>query len=108
MATIFGQNYFTNLLTEEIEAGEIFVDILITVYFTMAVAVWATTIGKRLFGLYVIRTDGSKVGLGRALVRYVMYSVSAIILLVGFITIGLRSDKRGLHDLICDTRVVKR
>ena len=102
-AVVSGVDYFT----EDLTAGDFLGQILVALYFTMAVAVLATTIGKRLFGLYVKRTDGSRVGGGRALVRCVMYSVSAIIFFVGFIMIALQSDKRGLHGLICDTRVVR-
>ena len=77
-------------------------------YFTVAVAVWQTTIGKRLFRLYVQRTNGSRIGPGRALGRYLATILSALPFGIGYLMIGLRSDKRGLHDLICDTRVVKR
>ncbi len=34
--------------------------------------------------------------------------LSALILLIGYIMIGVRRDKRGLHDLMADTVVVKR
>ena len=78
------------------------------VYYTGSIGFWATTLGKRPFRLYVVRTDGSKVGLGRAMARYFAYILSAITLGIGFIMIGLRSDKRGLHDLICDTVVIRR
>ena len=104
-AVVFGENYFTE---EDLTAGDVLGYLLNAAYFTVAVAVWGTTIGKRVFGMYVIRTNGSKVSIGRALARYVMYIVSALPFLLGFIMIGLRRDKRGLHDLICDTRVVKR
>jgi uncharacterized RDD family membrane protein YckC len=58
--------------------------------------------------LYVVRTDGSRVGIGRALARYLAYVPSAIILGGGFLMIAWRQDKRGLHDLICDTVVIRR
>ena len=82
--------------------------ILQLVYFTVAISGWSTTIGKYLMGLYVVRPDGSRVGPGRALARYFAYLLSALLLFVGFIMVGLRQDKRGLHDLICDTVVVRR
>ena len=41
--------------------------VVFTGYFSIPVVIWATTIGKRVFGLYVVRADGSKVGFGRAL-----------------------------------------
>ncbi len=78
------------------------------VYFTAGVAVWATTVGKRAFRLYVVRSDGSRVGPGRALARYFASQLSMLILCVGFVMVGVRSDKRGLHDLICDTVVIIR
>ena len=69
---------------------------------------WATTIGKRAVGLYVLRPDGSKLGPGRAFARYWAPILSALILFIGFLMVAFREDKRALHDLICDTVVVKR
>lgn len=77
-------------------------------YYTTGVAVWSTTIGKRLLGLYVRRPDGSRVGWGRALARYWAPILSALLLGVGFLLVALRPDKRALHDLLCDTVVVRR
>ena len=82
-------------------------DFLISLlYYSLGVAVWSTTVGKRLLGLYVLRADGSKVGFLRAVGRWLSYILSALILFIGFFMVGLRQDKRGLHDLICDTVVV--
>ena len=77
-------------------------------YVTVGVAVWSTTGGKRVLGLYVLRPDGSKVGVGRAFARYFAHTLSAMVLFTGHLLIAIRKDKRGLHDLICDTVVVKR
>ena len=77
-------------------------------YYTVGVAVFSTTVGKRLLGLYVLRPNGSRVGPGRAFARYWAPILSALILFIGFLMIAIRSDKRALHDLICDTVVVKR
>ena len=77
-------------------------------YFTIGVAAWSTTIGKRVCGAYVLRSDGSRVGFVRAALRYLCYFVSASTLGIGFLMIAFRGDKRGLHDLICDTMVVRR
>lgn len=76
-------------------------------YYTVAVSVWSTTIGKRALRLYVLRPDGSRVGPGRALARYFAGILSWLLFGVGYLMIGLRGDKRGLHDLICDTSVVR-
>ena len=76
-------------------------------YYTVAVSVWSTTIGKRVLSLYVLRPDDSKVGPGRALTRYFAGILSWLLFGIGYVMIGLRSDKRGLHDLICNTAVVR-
>lgn len=81
---------------------------LSVVYFSVLVAAWSATLGKLLFGLEVVGNDGSKVGIGRAIARYLCYSISLLLLGIGFLMIAFRRDKRGLHDLICDTKVVYR
>lgn len=84
-------------------------DILISAaYYALQWALWQTTLGKRIFNLYVARTDGSKIGFWRALERYVSYWTSLFTLGIGFLMIAFRQDKRGLHDLMCDTVVVRR
>ena len=82
--------------------------ILTTLYFTVSVSVWATTVGKRIMGMYVLKTDGSRVGFGRALAREIAGYLSFLSLGIGYVMIALRNDKRGLHDLICDTVVVRK
>ena len=67
---------------------------------------WQATPGKRLLGLRIIRTDGQRVGVGLALGRYLSYIVSALILSIGFLMIGWTDQKKGLHDMMCGTRVV--
>ena len=77
-------------------------------YFTFMVAALSTTLGKISLGLVVLRKDGSKVSVVRAFIRYLCYYLSFILLGIGFLMIAFSRDKRGLHDLICDTKVVYR
>ncbi len=69
---------------------------------------WGATIGKRALGLRVIMQDGSPVSLGRAFGRYFAKILSAIPLYIGFIMVGFDSEKRGLHDYVCGTRVIRK
>ena len=69
-------------------------------------SLWATP-GKMALGLKVVRSDGSRLTLGRAVGRYFAKLLSSMILLIGYIMAGFDSQKRALHDLICDTRVIK-
>ena len=78
------------------------------VYYTVGVSVYSTTLGKRALGLYVLRRDGTKVSGLRAFGRHVATGLSALLLFAGYLMIAISSDKRGLHDHICDTVVVRR
>ena len=89
--------------------AESWVTILIAAaYFTIPVTRWATTPGKRIFGMYILRSDGSKLSPLRAFGRWLAYIPSFALLLVGFLMIAFRHDKRGLHDLLAGTVVVYR
>ncbi len=81
-------------------------------YFTVFVATKATTIGKSFLKLYVVRTDGSRVGFVRAFFRSVAhFLVLAVawgtLLGVFFLIYHYRKHGRAVHDAICDTKVVK-
>ena len=104
-------SYFSLDLEAEITTPIWFdmVDITLNaMYSALLVWIWSATVGKLIFRLHVVRTDGSKVGFGRALARWACYFLSLITLGIGFLMIAFRKDKRGLHDLICDTIVVRR
>lgn len=66
---------------------------------------WGQTFGKMLMQIRVVRMDGGPLSLGQSIGRYFATFLSAIILDIGFIMAGLRSDKRALHDLLAGTRV---
>ena len=65
------------------------------------------TPGKMVMGIKIIKTDGSPIGIGRAILRYVGYLVSTIIICIGYLMIAWDSKKQGLHDKIAGTYVVK-
>lgn len=80
------------------------------VHSTVLVTAWSTTLGKWIFGLRVVLTDGSKIRICRAFSRALFFFVflSPIILVISSLMVALRKDKRGLHDFVCDTEVVYR
>ncbi len=89
-------------------AADSIMTIVGAIYYTVGVSVFSTTVGKRSLGLYVLRPDGSKVSGLRALGRHVASGLSALLLFIGYLMIAFSSDKRGLHDHICDTVVVRK
>ena len=73
---------------------------------------WKTrgqTPGMRQFQLYVVRDrDGGPITSGQAILRLIGYWVDSVVFYLGFIWILIDSRKRGWHDLIAGTVVIKR
>ena len=76
-------------------------------YETYFIGKMGATPGKMALGLKVVRADGSPVDYARAAGRFFAKILSYIILCIGFIMAGFDAQKRALHDMICDTRVIK-
>jgi uncharacterized RDD family membrane protein YckC len=77
-------------------------------YFPWFWARGGQTPGMRLFGLRVVRDrDGGPVGAGQAILRLIGYWVNGIVLYIGFIWIFVDDRRRGWHDLIAGTVVIK-
>jgi uncharacterized RDD family membrane protein YckC len=77
-------------------------------YFPWFWARGGQTPGMRLFGLRVVRDrDGGPVGAGQAILRLIGYWVNGIVLYIGFIWVFVDDRRRGWHDLIAGTVVIK-
>ncbi|MCY9089634.1 RDD family protein [Bacillus mojavensis] len=63
------------------------------------------TLGKKILGLKVVNEQGGRVSIGQAIGRYFAYILSGMIFYIGFIMVAF-GEKKGLHDIICRTRVV--
>jgi uncharacterized RDD family membrane protein YckC len=66
------------------------------------------TLGKKACGLFVTDSRGRRISFGRAVLRYIAKFVSALPLGLGFVLIAFSARKRGLHDLMVDTLVLRR
>lgn len=65
------------------------------------------TPGMRVFGLRVVKTDGSSLDYVRAFIRYVGLIIAFIPIAIGVIWIAFDANKQGWHDKIAGTYVVK-
>ncbi|NOH52064.1 RDD family protein [Vibrio coralliilyticus] len=76
------------------------------------VAFWvyrSATPGKMALKLEVLDADtGHRLTLSKSVIRYLAYYISAIPLCLGFIWIAFNGKKRGWHDLIANTVVVRK
>ncbi len=78
-------------------------------YYFVGWTKFGTTIGKKVFNLWVGTPDG-RIGLDtkQAILRIVGYVVSMVIFGLGFVLIAFNPEKKGLHDIIAGTRVHRR
>lgn len=68
---------------------------------------WQSTVGKKLLGLRVVNTEGSRIGFGRATARHFSMFISSFILGIGFIMVAFTKRKQGLHDKLAGTLVIR-
>ena len=87
------------------------IDLLNPLYYIILPVIWyGYTLGKRALGIRIVRVDEEKVGIGTMLLRDVVGGIVYIItlgigLIVSAFMIGLREDKRSIHDFIAGTYV---
>lgn len=78
-------------------------------YFILFTYCTGTTPGKRLMNLYVVGADEEKLSLLDVVYRETIGRfLCGLTVFIGYILIGVDKEKRGLHDMLCDTRVVYR
>jgi uncharacterized RDD family membrane protein YckC len=80
--------------------------LVVLIYFVFFWALVGFTPGKALLGLQIVRQDGQPLSVGRALLRYLGYWVSATPLFLGFIWILFDRQHEGWHDKISKTHVI--
>jgi uncharacterized RDD family membrane protein YckC len=89
------------------QAVNLLVGIIIpAAYTTWLLGKYGATVGKMACKIRVVKADGSSISYLRALGRYFAEWISGMILLIGYIMAAFDSEKRTLHDRICNTRVI--
>ena len=76
-------------------------------YYTFTVGKWGRTVGKATLRLKVVKPDGSRVSYWRALGRSLAYYLNGFTFGLSYLMIAFTNKKRGLHDYIADTIVIK-
>ena len=76
------------------------------IYFAHSWAASGRTVGMALFGVRVVRDDGTDVSGRRAVVRTLALPLSFLFLGLGFVGILLGDRRRALHDVIAGTAVI--
>ena len=76
--------------------------------FVMDCLKYQGTFGKQLLNIRVTSVDGKRLTVGQSAIRTVMKIVGAVVLMLGYIWAGFRSDKAAWHDLAAKSRVTDR
>lgn len=79
---------------------------LLVYYVGFWVAEGATP-GKKVFGLRVVSVDGSPIELWQGGLRVFGYWVNEVTFGIGYLMVAFTAEKRGLHDFIANTAVVR-
>jgi uncharacterized RDD family membrane protein YckC len=75
-------------------------------YFVVFWSLTGRTIGKWFMGLKVVRLDGNPPTIGRSVIRFIGYGVSAIVFWLGYLWVLVDSDRQAWHDHMAKTWVV--
>jgi len=75
-------------------------------YEVVLIGKYGATLGKMACKIKVVTEDGGRVSYARAFGRYFGKILSSMVCMIGFIIAAFDSQKRTLHDRICNTRVV--
>jgi uncharacterized RDD family membrane protein YckC len=65
------------------------------------------TLGKKAFGLQIVKENGQQLDLVTAIVRYLGSFISSFILSLGYLAIVFDKRKMGWHDKLAHTVVIK-
>jgi uncharacterized RDD family membrane protein YckC len=68
---------------------------------------WQATPGKQWLAMKVVMVDGAPLTLMQSAARHFASGVSIAMLGLGYVTMAFTHEKAALHDLICNTRVVR-
>ena len=89
-------------------AWQALVIFLVQVSYFICFWVWrGQTPGKIVMKLKIVCFNGSRIGWGGAVMRYLGYMISGVILFIGFIWIAFDSRRQGIHDKIAETYVIR-
>ena len=103
---ISGASMLTKPVLFEFSTLDIIFYLLGVLYFVIATYNTGTTFGKWLLKLKVVSSNNTKPSFLDLVYRETIGRYLSSIIFIGYIIIPFDSEKRGLHDRLCDTRVI--
>ncbi|MFT5497574.1 MAG: putative RDD family membrane protein YckC [Kiritimatiellia bacterium] len=75
-------------------------------YYIFMHAKYQASVGKIAFGIKVVRADGTRISTRLAVGRAFAWEISSMLCNIGYLFAAFDQEKRALHDMICNTRVI--
>ena len=95
-------------ITDTSASGTIIQTLISLVYFITLTAATGQTLGKMALGIMVVDANGSKLTIGKVILRETVGKfVSFVTLFVGFIIVRFDAKSQGFHDKIASSYVIK-
>jgi uncharacterized RDD family membrane protein YckC len=82
------------------------IPLIIGAYYIMFWSLTGRTVGKWFMGLKIIGPDGRPPSVGRSVLRFVGYGLSAIAFWLGYVWVVIDDERQAWHDHIAKTWVV--
>lgn len=79
---------------------------LFSAYFIIMTYTCGRTVGKMLMKIRVVSAGGQELTFGQVCFREIIGKYLSGILYIGYILVGIDGEKRGIHDMLADTRVI--
>lgn len=100
-------NFLVTDFIFEYSVADILFYLLSVTYFVLLTYFTGSTLGKKLFNIKIISTEGRKYTFFEILFRETVGRFLAeLIIYIGYFVVGIDKNKRGLHDYLSDTCVV--
>ncbi|MFL8935394.1 RDD family protein [Rossellomorea oryzaecorticis] len=99
------------LVTGEFSQENSYVSAITFLYVLITPVLWkGYVVGKRIAGIRIVKKDGSNVHIGNMLMRTIVSGIVygltlGIGIIVSAFMVGIREDKRAIHDFIAGTYV---
>ena len=105
------RQYVQQCMTWMDKTAPLFYPVFLTVFLIYEVLLngrFGATVGKMAIGAKITKMDGSPIGYGRALLRWLAARCCEFLLFFAgdYLFIAFRRDKRAAHDLLAGTKVV--
>ncbi len=104
---IHAENLIVRDFVFQYSIADIVIYVLSVGYFILMTYFTGATLGKKLLHIKVVSAEDRKLTLLEVIFRETIGRfLSALIANVGYLMVGIHSEKCGLHDILSDTRVV--